>query len=170
LVPTVLLKDGTKASRTSHDQGGSSSGGGIGQAAAAAAAEEEEPGNSGTDQQAAAASATVDRPPADTAAVSEAVEAADAAASAPDDSSSGGGAAGAGGGAVGDQASAVDVILSRLTSCVSRDLCDELAVNFCYRCSSHVNLLSTGSLSMCLYTFKHVPAIDGHDAVLVLGG
>jgi regulator of nonsense transcripts 2 len=24
------------------------------------------------------------------------------------------------------------VVLARLTSCVSRDLCDELAVNFCY--------------------------------------
>lgn len=32
----------------------------------------------------------------------------------------------------GGHRSEVDVVLARLGSCVSRDLCDELAVNFCY--------------------------------------
>ncbi len=45
----------------------------------------------------------------------------------------GGGAEGGGGGSA-----ALDLVLSKLSTCVSRDLADELAINFCY-CNSKGN-------------------------------
>lgn len=44
-----------------------------------------------------------------------------------DGGAAGGGAEGGGGGSA-----ALDLVLSKLGTCVSRDLADELAVNFCY--------------------------------------
>ncbi|KAF8071278.1 UPF2 [Scenedesmus sp. PABB004] len=103
LVPTVLLRDATRPQPA---------------AAPAAAGDGDEPaadgGGAAADAGAAAAA------PGGAAA---AAPGGDAAPAEPD-----GGAAAA----VAEHPSAVDVILARLPSSVSRDLCDELAVNFCY--------------------------------------
>ncbi len=50
-----------------------------------------------------------------------------------------GGAAGGGAeGGSGGGSAALDLVLSKLSTCVSRDLADELAINFCY-CNSKGN-------------------------------
>jgi regulator of nonsense transcripts 2 len=116
LVPTVLLKDAT-APRPSNETGSKPA-----TDTAAAAAAGDQPGDSA----AAAAEAAAGEAATVPAAADDSSDTPKAAAADGEDPATAAAAAAA------PEVQGVDLILSRLHTCVSRDLCDELAVNFCY--------------------------------------
>ncbi|GIM12927.1 hypothetical protein Vretimale_16172, partial [Volvox reticuliferus] len=153
LVPSVLLFGDPKDPRGRHEEDhhqqvsddkhkskdGSGGGGSVaGAEAAATVSSAQDGGVDGSDDVA----ADVDGAPSPvvedsaTAAATETEAMAAAALAAGEDDDAGGGSATGGGG--GDTGGAMELILSRLPSCVSRDLADELAVNFCY-CNNKAN-------------------------------
>eukprot|EP00879_Flechtneria_rotunda_P030238 GHRR01032845.1.p1 GENE.GHRR01032845.1~~GHRR01032845.1.p1 ORF type:complete len:618 (+),score=302.18 GHRR01032845.1:303-2156(+) len=131
LIPTVLLKDATQPRSSDNSTAiavGRSEAFDTSAAADSAANSSTATPANGNEPTTAATVAGVSDSHEGTAAASESTEAncsypAAAAAVAADDDTAA---------VTGDQHSAIDAILSRLPSCVSRDLCDELAVNFCY--------------------------------------
>ena len=137
LVPTVLLKDATRP--RASEASGSKPPDTPADAAAAAAAAEAEPAAAATAATAVAAAegenSTAGDAPMDvdaasqTAAAAAAAEMAGDAAVSPTAAAADAAAAGSSGSS---EVQGVELILARLPTAVSRDLCDEMAVNFCY--------------------------------------